>query len=270
MPDGLSITTMCPSSNTMRKPGGRLVAAAAPSSLHGDRAGPRARGAPDRARARRRRTPCRSCTAGGPASQLWPGKRRRSAAASVAPASARGDRRTRFEARLSHERDRTRAPARRRGAAAREPPPCAMSARPPPLPPTAFATSPTILPALNLPTRSGVTIATSAILSPSTPARTMTPERSLSRSWSATSRSAFGVGHVGAGGEHAHAADVARLGRQIARRRPTPACGAASRSPSRCSRSSACSLATRAAISKLPGAQQASPVSPSSPSRRRT
>ena len=51
-------------------------------------------------------------------------------------------------------------------------------------------------------------------MSPSTPASTITPEPSLSRSWSADLAQRLGVGDVGARGEHLDAADVARLGQR--------------------------------------------------------
>ena len=86
-------TTMWPSSNAMRKPAGRLVRPRR-RHVHGDALARRARGAPDPARARRRRTPCPSCTGCARRSQLLSGK--------LAP-QGRGQRRARVRG-ADHER----------------------------------------------------------------------------------------------------------------------------------------------------------------------
>ena len=88
----------------------------------------------------------------------------------------------------------SRAP--RRACRPRVPPACAMSGRPPPEPPTICAIGRMRSPALNRSVSDFETVSTSFAFGPATAPRSTTASPSLSRSFSASSRSVAGVGDV--------------------------------------------------------------------------
>ncbi len=203
----------------MRKPGGdgsgrgaaTLIATVCPA---------RRRRAADRARARRRRRPCRSCTGGAPR----PARAREAGGAAPPPASRRpraaATARHRERRALSHEPARRRAPAPRRGAAARTAPLRHVGA------PAALAADRLRDFADDL---AGVEPARPGRASPSRRARSCRPRRRPGRSTPEPQLVAqlighvaqrLGVGDVGARGEHARRRSTSRA--SATRSRPPP------------------------------------------------